>query len=324
MPHLATKLPPLRSLVAFEASARHLSLTRAAQELAISREAVSKHIRSLEQHLGVKLFYRVHRAVSLTQPGKQFQLIVQSSLENIASGANAIRSRSRPSGINVSTTIALGSFWLTPRLASFLGKHANVEIHVKISDAPADLIADGIDIALRYGDGKWKGLRKKRLFGVRSFPVCSPEYLKHAGPINKPADLLNHCLVNLDGAAHMSEDWRWWLTGLGVGVPKSLKTLGFDSYANVIQAAVDGQGVALGFSGLASELIASGRLVRPIDAEMTKGLAVYMVTPSRATPSPAVRSFIKWIIAEAAKSTRAIATFHAPATPTPPHAASAP
>jgi LysR family glycine cleavage system transcriptional activator len=120
----------------------------------------------------------------------------------------------------------------------------------------------------------------------------------------------------------MAEDWRWWLKGLGVRAPKSLKTLGFDSYANVIQAALDGQGVALGFSGLALELIASGRLIRPINAEMTRGLAVYVVTPNRVKPSPAVRSFVKWIIAEGAKSTRAIATIPAgtpgPSTGAPP------
>jgi len=311
MPHLAAKLPPLNSLVAFEAAARQASLTQGARELGISREAVSRHIRALELHLGVKLFYRLHRSIALTPAGRKYQTVVQESLENIAHGTGAIRSRSRPSAINVATTIAIGSFWLTPRLAEFRDQHANVEIHVKISDAPGDLSADGIDVALRYGDGRWKGLKKKRLFGIRSFPVCSPHYLERAGPIATPADLLKHNLVNLDGAAHVAEDWRWWLTGCGVRVPRSLKTLGFDSYANVIQAALDGQGVALGFSGLASELIASGRLVRPLDSELTRGLAVYMVTPQRSRASPAVRSFTRWIIAEAAKSNRAMASFSA-------------
>ncbi len=306
MSHLAAKLPPLRSLVAFEASARQLSLTAAAAEMRVSREAVSRHIRSLESHLGIKLFYRQHRSITLTPAGRKFHAIVQQSLESIASGAGAIRSHNRPSAITIGTTIALASFWLTPRLTSFRNAHASVEIHVKISDSPPDMVADGIDIALRYGDGKWKGLKATRLFGVNSFPVCSPEYLQRAGPINSPGDLLRHSLVNLDGAAHVAEDWRWWLAGVGLEVPRTLKTLGFDSYANVIQAALDGQGVALGFSGLATELIANGRLVRPIDSELTRGLAVYVVTPTRARITPAARSFIKWIVAEAARSTRAI------------------
>ena len=183
MAHLAAKLPPLRSLVAFEAAARLSSLTTAAAELKITREAVSRHIRALEAHLGIKLFYRVHRAVTLTAAGAKFQRIVQQSLEDIAAGAGAIRGRSRPAGITVATTIALASFWLTPRLASFRERHANVEIHVKISDASLDMLADGIDIALRYGDGKWKGLRAIRLFGVKSFPVCTPDYLRRAPPL---------------------------------------------------------------------------------------------------------------------------------------------
>jgi LysR family glycine cleavage system transcriptional activator len=304
MPHLAAKLPPLRSLVAFEAAARLSSLTAAAAELKITREAVSRHIRALEAHFGVKLFYRVHRAVTLTAAGGKFHGIVRQSLADIAAGAGAIRGRSRPAGITVATTIALASFWLTPRLATFRERHANVEIHVKISDASLDMLADGIDIALRYGDGKWKGLRAIRLFGVNSFPVCTPDYLRHALPLQKPADLLRHTLINLDGSAHVAEDWRWWLAGVGVKAPRSLRTLGFDSYANVIQAALDGQGVALGFSGLATDLIAGGRLVRPIDAELSRGLSVYLVTPRRSRAPRAAQSFIRWIISEASKSKR--------------------
>jgi len=301
MSPLAAKLPPLRSLVAFEACARHLNMTRAARELGISREAVSRHIRTLEAHLGVKLFRRLHRALEPTPTGLSFQAIVEHSFENIAAATTAMLSAHRTKELTISTTIAIGSFWLTPRLASFRQRHADVEIHVKISDAPADLVSEGIDVALRYGDGSWKGVTSKRLFGIKSFPLCSPAYLRTAGPIEKPADLLKHTLVNLDGAVHAGEDWRWWLGGMGVRAPSTLKLLGFDSYANVIQAALDGQGVALGFTGLANALIESGQLVRPIESEMTKDLAVYLLTPAGRKPNPTVDEFIRWIVDEAAK-----------------------
>ena len=301
MQSLGSKLPPLKSLVAFEASARHLSLTRAAKELGISREAVSRQIRVLENHLGVKLFDRLHRAVALTASGKTFQSVVQESLENIAYVTGAIRRPSRPFKITVSATIAIATFWLTPRLARFRSKHPNVEIHVAISDTPKDLKADGIDVGLRYGDGNWQGLTAVRLFGIYSFPVCAPDYLEGAAPLNAPDDLLNHNLVNLDGAAHASEDWSWWLKGHDVSVPKSFKTLGFDSYDNVIQAALECQGVALGFSSLVADMIAEGRLVRPIDAELTKGLAVFLVIPNALKPAPRVQNFIDWILDEAAR-----------------------
>jgi len=300
MQGIGSKLPPLKSLVAFEASARHLSLTLAAKELGISREAVSRHVRVLEEHLGIKLFDRLHRAVALTSSGKKFQSVVQSSLENIACVTGEIRRPSRSFRITVSSTIAIASFWLTPRLARFRTKHPNIEIHVAISDTPQDLMADGIDVGLRYGNGNWRGLNALRLLDINSFPVCSPAYLKNAAPVSAPGDLLNHSLINLDGAPHVSEDWRWWLKGHDVSVPKTFKTLGFDSYDNVIQAALEGHGVALGFSGLVTDLITKGRLLRPIESELTRGLAVYLVIPSSIKPAPKVQEFIDWILDEAA------------------------
>ncbi len=300
MTHLDAKLPPLRSLVAFEASARHANVTHAAKELGISREAVSRHIRTLEEFLGIKLFQRLHGAIALTPAGAAYHAIVRESLDGIANATDAVLDLGRPTGISVSTTVALASFWLTPRLASFREKYPNLEIHVKISDAPGDLATEGTDVALRYGDGHWPGITAVRLFGVNSFPVCSPEYLKAAGPIRGPQDLLRHTLVNLDGTVHMAEDWRWWLVGMGVEAPRSLRLLGFDNYANVIQATLAGQGIALGFTGLATDLLASGRLVRPLEAELTKGLSVYLATPRDRPPTPAARSFIYWIRAEAA------------------------
>jgi DNA-binding transcriptional LysR family regulator len=299
MQGIGSNLPPLKSLVAFEASARHLSFTHAAKELGISREAVSRHMRVLEEHLGVKLFDRRHRAVALTPPGRKYQTVVRDSLESIAYVSGAIRRPNRDFTINVSCTIAIASFWLTPRLARFRSKHPNVEIHVAISDAPKNLMADGIDVGLRYGDGNWRGLKALHLFDVNSFPVCSPDYLESAAPLNEPADLLQHNLVNLDGAAHASEDWWWWLEGQGVYPARSVKMLGFDNYDNVIQAALDGHGVALGFSGLTTDLIAKGRLIRPMPSELTRGHAIYLVIPSGTEPAPRTREFIDWILDEA-------------------------
>jgi len=299
MQALSSKLPPLRSLVAFEAAARHLSLTAAAKELGVSREAVSRQIRILEEHLGIKLFDRLHRSVALTAPGNKLQSVVQESLEDIAYVSGAIRAPSRAFRITVGSTIALASFWLTPRLSRFRSRHPNVEIHVAISDTPKDLMANGIDVGLRYGDGNWKGLDASRLFGVKCFPVCSPEYLENAAPMNEPADLLQHNLVNLDGATHASEDWWWWFNGHGVDLPKSLRLLGFDSYDNVIQVALDSQGVALGFSGYATGMIEKGLLVRPMDFALISDRSVYLVVPSNTKLAPKVQDFVDWILEEA-------------------------
>lgn len=299
MQSLASKLPPLKSLVAFEAVSRHLSLTRAGEELRVSREAVSRHIRVLEEHLGVKLFERLHRAVALTPEGKRMQLVVRESLESIAYVAGAVCRPRMPYKISVSSTIAISSFWLTPRLSGFRAKFPNIEIHVAISDAPRDLRADDIDVGLRYGGGSWRGLQAIHLFDIWSFPVCSPSYLESAPKIDEPADLLQHALINLDGTTHATEDWWWWLKEQNVRIPSSFRMLGLDSYANVIQLALDGEGVALGFSGLVSDFLADGRLVRPIDASLTRNQAVYLVVPGTTAPSPKVQSFIDWIVDEA-------------------------
>ena len=290
----------MKSLVAFEAAARHLSLTRAGEELRISREAASRHIRVLEEHLGVKLFDRLHRGVALTAPGQKFQAVVVESLGNIASVSASISRPGKSSSITVSATIAISSFWLTPRLARFRAKYPDIEIHVAISDQPHDLIGGQIDVGLRYGDGQWPGLNAIHLFNVDSFPVCSPDYLAGAGPLNEPADLLNHTLVNLDGSTHAAEDWWWWLKEQNVRVPQSFSMLGLDSYDNVIQLAVKGEGVALGFSGIVNEFLADGRLVQPIAATLSRNNAVYVLTPSTQSPSSTVQDFIDWIVVEAA------------------------
>ena len=290
----------MKSLVAFEAAARHLSLTRAGEELRISREAASRHIRVLEEHLGVKLFDRLHRGVALTAPGQKFQAVVVESLGNIASVSASISRPGKSSSITVSATIAISSFWLTPRLARFRAKYPDIEIHVAISDQPHDLIGGQIDVGLRYGDGQWPGLNAIHLFNVDSFPVCSPDYLAGAGPLNEPADLLNHTLVNLDGSTHAAEDWWWWLKEQNVRVPQSFGMLGLDSYDNVIQLAVKGEGVALGFSGIVNEFLADGRLVQPIAATLSRNNAVYVLTPSTQSPSSTVQDFIDWIVVEAA------------------------
>ena len=298
MEGLGSKLPPLKSLVAFEAAARHLSLTRAGGEMRISREAVSRHIRVLEEHLGVKLFDRLHRAVALTPPGKKLQAVVQQSLENIAHVSRTIGSASESHKITVTATIAISSFLLTPRLSRYRAKYPNDEIHVVISDQPGDLFAGDIDVALRYGDGNWPGFNSSHLFDVQSFPVCTPDYLESAPELQTPADLVNHTLVNLDGAPHASEDWWWWLDAHNVRAPESLNLLGFNSYDNVIRLALQGEGVALGFSGLVDDQISDGRLVRPLGPIENRIQAVYVVQPAGAAPQPHVQRFIDWIIEE--------------------------
>ncbi len=299
MQSLRSKLPPMNSLVTFEAAARHLSFTHAGRELLVSREAVSRQIRILEDHLGVKLFARLYRALELTEAGRELQTVVGKSLANIAHTSAALQHAGRPSKITITATIAIASFWLTPRLPVFRARHPDAEIHVIVSDAPLDVAAESFDVALRYGDGNWPGHQATRLFDVHSFPICSPGYLENAAPIKAPADLLEHTLLNLDGTPHSLEDWNWWLGESGIHMPASCQVLGFDSYANVIQAALDGQGIALGFSRIVDDLISRGDLVRPIQSTFSKGSAAYLVVPTGVSLATVAQNFFDWVLAEA-------------------------
>ncbi len=303
MASLGSKLPPMNSLVAFEAAARHLNFTHAAQELGVSREAISRHIRNLENHLGASLFRRLHRTLELTTAGRDFELVIHGSLAAIAQASQSLRRSSEPARVTVTATIAIASFWLTPRLSRFRQRSPDSEIHMIVSDRDVDMADNGIDVGLRYGDGDWPGLEATRLFDTETFPVCAPRYLGGSNPIASAPDLLHHTLLNLDGAAHSSEDWAWWLAGNKVAMPPAGHLLGFDNYANVIQAAVDGQGVALGFSHIVDGLLERGQLVRPLDGALSKGYSVYLVVPAGTALNPGARDFFDWVIAEAAAQT---------------------
>ncbi len=281
----------------FEAAARHLSFTRASEELLVSREAVSRSVGSLETHLGVRLFVRRHRSIELTAAGRVLKAGVSDGLTTIVKSVERTRPGARRRHVIVWATVALAHFWLTPRLPRFRDRHHDIELHVRASDAQLDMAVENIAVALRYGTGTWPGLRSKHLFDTETFPVCAPRYLESARAIHTPADLLRHTLLNLDGDPHADEDWTWWLSASGVKHSRQPVTIGFDSYADVIQAALAGQGIALGFSHVVDDLIAQGQLVRPLPDILRKGYGVYAVVAVDGTLSAEARTFLDWLVA---------------------------
>jgi len=299
MRNLRFKLPPLNSLVIFEAAARHLSFTLAGEELRISREAVSRQIRSLESFVDAKLFMRLHRALELTDAGTKLQATVSDSLGAIADTTSELIDPKAGLTVVVSATVAIATFWLTPRLPRFRAAYPGTSIHVTVMDNPGNMRHAGVNIGLRYGDGSWPGLIAIRLFDVESIPVCAPNYLMNAPALTGPEDLHHHTLLNLDGASHAPEDWTWWLNSFGAPVPEVGQGIGFDNYANVILAATNGQGVALGFSGLVDEMIEQGQLVAPLAAQHGRGMGVYLVIPNEAPMSTSTRQFHDWLLDEA-------------------------
>jgi len=292
---LRDQLPPMNSLVVFEASARHLSFTRAAQELAISREAVSRQIRNLENFLDAPLFRRLYRALEFTPAGEALFDSVRRGLLDIAAVSGAIRRPVSASQLTITATHAIASHWLPGPLRSFRTEFPDTEVQVIVSDEPLDLIGREIDVGLWYGDGAWPDVDSLFLFEGETFPVCSPAYLAGQDPIVEPVDLLNHTLLNLEGSSHATEDWFWWLDRAGVRPSEAPHILRVNTYNVLIQEALAGQGIGLGFGGILDELMNQGRLVKPLDLSFTRGRAVYMTLPKDAPRRSEVESFVTWV-----------------------------
>ena len=295
---LRAKLPPVNSLVVFEAAARLLSFTQAAAELNVTQAAVSRQIRVLEDHLGQPLFRRGHRSIRLTPAGARLQAAVAMGLEHIANTAIAIRSEPTADQITVSTSIAFATFWLMPRIARFRAAHPELELRLVAADPFVDLVADDIDIAIRYGDGNWPGLAATRLFDEEIFPVCSPDYREARPDLDTPADLLRASLLHLEEIDRSWITWPVWLQAMGVEPPRFLHGHRFNNYAILLQAARDGQGIALGWRRLIADLLADGSLVRPIDSTLRSRESYFLVMPEAAKPDRRTDAVRDWILAE--------------------------
>lgn len=293
MEALRHRLPGVTSLLAFESAARHSSFSRAAEELGVTREAVSKQIRGLERELEVALFDRVHRGLRLTPNGAELYRLVRRGLLDIADGVSRIRSGHPARRFTISATHAIASYWLVTPLRRFRSLFRDLEVQVVVSDELLDLGRERIDISLRYGEGRWPEIEATPLCGGDSFPVCAPAYLEEFGAIERPGDLLGHTLLVLDGPYHGSENWWWWLERAGIRSPQPGRTLHFNTYNVLIQSALEGQGVALGFGGVIDEMLLQGRLVRPLKNSYSRGRGVYLVRPEGAALRPETTAFME-------------------------------
>ena len=291
------RLPPLNALPSFEAAARHLSFSRAADELHVTHGAVSRAVRNLEDHLGVQLMIRASRSVRLTPVGASFAAEIRDVLEHLAAATSAATGQT--SGIvNVSTIDSFAARWLMPRLFGFRRTHGDIDVRVATSERLADFISDGIDIAIRCGGGQYPGLSAELLMKEDHFPVCSPKMLKGRYPLRRPADLARHTLLH----DVFTVDWAIWLHSAGIDNVDAHRGPTFLSSDHAIQAAVRGEGVVLGRSALVADDLAAGRLVRPFELSLPAGFAYYVVYPQHALQRPCVKAFRDWLVADCDKT----------------------
>lgn len=291
------RLPPLTALPAFDAAARHLSFTKAAEELNLTHGAISRAIRNIEDRLGIKLFERGTRSVRLTPEGAAYAAEIGAALDRIGAATIAATAL-RTSGIlTVSTSDGFAGRWLVPRLYRFHQTHRDIDVRLATSGALADFIRDGIDIAIRYGEGKYEGVVSELLADEEVTPVCSPKLLQGEHPLRTPDDLKYHRLIH----DNFRIGWAMWLQHAGVTGINAESGARFDSAAYAVEAAVQGEGVLLGRSALVSADLAAGRLVRPFDLALTSRWKYYVVYPEGALRQKKVRAFRDWLFSEMAK-----------------------
>jgi LysR family transcriptional regulator, glycine cleavage system transcriptional activator len=289
------KLPPLSTLRSFEAAARLLSFSKAADELFVTHGAVSRAIRHLEDHLGVLLFQRKTRAVQLTQTGMSYAAAVRDTLDRLAAATALVTDRQNLGVLNVSTLDSFAAKWLLTRLFRFRQNHPEIDVRLGTSEKLADFINDGIDIAIRYGRGRYPGLAADLLMMEEVAPMCSPKLLDGPHPLQSPEDLKHHTLIHDE----FPIDWTMWLMSAGVGGIDAHRGLRVQSSVLAVQSAVQGDGVVLGRSALVADDLRAGRLVKPFTLSLPSDLAYYIVYPVQATERPKIRAFRDWLLDEA-------------------------
>lgn len=294
---MARKLPPLTALPAFDAASRHLSFTKAADELNLTHGAISRAIRNLEERLGVRLFERGTRSVRLTREGAAYAAEIGAALDRIGA-ATSLAMAPRSAGIlNVSTSDGFAGRWLVPRLHRFHREHRDIDVRLSTSGAHADFIRDGIDIAIRYGAGDYEGVVSEFLADEEVSPVCSPELLKGRHPLRSPSDLRHHRLIH----DNFRIDWAMWLEHAGLHDIDPDGGVKFDAAAYAVEAAVQGEGVLLGRSALVSADLAAGRLVRPFDLALKSRWSYFVVYLDGALRHRKVKAFRDWLFGEMAR-----------------------
>ena len=295
--------PSLDLLRGFEAAARHLSFTKAGAELFLTQSAVSRQIKELEEQLGVALFQRRHRALSLTEAGQQLYSAAAQVLTTMRAATERMRVHSgRRQPLSVTTTHSFAALWLIPRLAGFTKDHPEVDVRITAETRVQDLERDGLDVALRHGPASLAGPNAVRLMGERVFPVCSPKLLRKR-PLEKPADLKNHVLLQYDDpdGRHPWLHWKTWLEVERIADLRPAGTLSFSGYEQIIPAAVAGHGVALGRTPLVRDLMASGELVAPFKSSADPARSYFAIVSKHAADRPEVAAFVSWLKAEASR-----------------------
>ena len=299
---MSRPLLPLSGFRTFESAARHLSFARAAEELRVTPAAVSHQVRTLDDYLGVRLFHRDGRRLTLTDAGEALLPDLRVAFERLASAYERVRPQPARQMLTITMPPSFATKWCVPRLDRFRAAHPDIELRLDVNDRVVDFDAAGVDIAVRYGMGQYPGLVAEKLCAETVFPVCAPRV---AARLSQPADLAREELIHADGNARFDPDfpdWRAWLAAAGAAGVEAERGLRFSVSAPAIDAAIDGQGVLLARSLVVAEDIAAGRLARPFALELPVRPSYYLVYPKAALRRGTVARLRDWVLAEFARA----------------------
>ena len=298
---MARRLPSLNALKAFEAAARHESFTRAAEELSVTQGAVSHQVKALELELGIRLFDRERQGLAITRAGRSYLEVVRDALDRIALGTERIQHQSRSGALTVSTSPDFAAKWLVNRLGRFAETHSDIDLRISATLHHVDFAREDVDLAVRHGDGNWVGLDVVRLCSEQLFAVCSPKLRQR---MREPSDVLKFPLLHLDDR----QDWSQWLEAAGVADAELSHGPVLNRASMVIDAAIDGQGVALARTTLAAWDLINGRLERPFAAALRLSKSYWIVCPKATSMLPKITTFRDWLLSEAADDLRRLQT----------------
>lgn len=299
---MSRPLPSLKALRSFEAAARHLSFSRAADELHVTPGAVGQQVKSLESQLGVQLFKRSQHGLRLTEAGHALLPGLTDGFERLATAVGEARASDERRSLVVSIAPTLASKWLVPRLYRFSEAHDDIDVRIDATDRPVDLHNEDVDVAIRLSPSSHPELHSDLLFDEEVFPVCSPDLADDEHPLNTPADLRWHTLLHVDWKYPTDSwvDWAKWLKAAGVEeVVDASVGPRFSLFTMAIQSAIERHGVALPGSVFVGEDLASGYLIKPFDLSVKTDCSYYLLCPPATAHNPRVELFRDWLMDEA-------------------------
>ncbi len=294
---MARHIPPLNPLYTFDAAARHVSFTRAAQELNVTQGAVSRQVRTLEKYLGVSLFERHHRSVRLTRAGKSFHDDLKNGFEQIEAAAERLITSRSQKTLVVRSYSTFGARWLIPRLAAFRAANPKIFVDFTASTTPVDFEREDVDIAVHFGPAEERpDMYCSLLTSVAIIPVCSPALVNARRPLRHPSDLQYYPLLH---SMIRSDDWPNWLAANGIAADWATRGYRFESSSMAYEAAIKEIGVAIAISALIQPELKEGRLITPFPMAVSTPYAYWLIYPHAKTVNPAVTVFRNWIVEEA-------------------------